>query len=127
MEQYTARVHESTSISVLDGDDVVYIARVEATRIMRLAITVGPRLPAYATSMGRVLLAHAPQDWLDDYLARVELVQATPQTVATRAELATVLAGVRTEGDALVDQGVEIGLRSLAGPSTPPRARRSLP
>ena len=78
MEQYTAWAHESTSISVLDGDDIVYIARVEAKRIMRLAITTRNPPPAYATSMGRVLLAHAPQDWLHDYLARVELVQATP-------------------------------------------------
>jgi IclR family pca regulon transcriptional regulator len=116
MESYTARVHESTSISVLDGDDIVYIARVEAKRIMRVAITVGTRLPAYATSMGRVLLAHASQDWLDDYLARVELVQATPQTVSTRADLAAVLAQVRAEGHALVDQELEIGLRSLAVP-----------
>jgi beta-ketoadipate pathway transcriptional regulators, PcaR/PcaU/PobR family len=116
MEHYTSRVHESTSISVLDGDDIVYVARVEAKRIMRVAITIGTRLPAYATSMGRVLLAHAPQDWLDDYLARVELVQATPQTVATRDELAAVLAGVRADGYALVDQELEIGLRSLAVP-----------
>ena len=62
------------------------------------------------------MLAHAPRAWLDDYLARVELVQATPQTVATRSELAVVLAQIRAEGYALVDQELEIGLRSLAVP-----------
>lgn len=116
MERYTARVHESTSVSVLDGDDVVYVARVEAKRIMRVRINVGTRFPAYATSMGRVLLASAPRQWLEAYLARVELVPATPQTVSSREELAAMLARVGTDGYALVDQELEIGLRSLAVP-----------
>ena len=60
MEELTARLHESTSISVLDGTSVVYVARVAAKRIMTVGISVGTRFPAHATSMGRVLLAHAP-------------------------------------------------------------------
>ena len=116
MEEYSARVHESTSVSLLDDGYVVYVARVEAKRIMRVRINVGTRFPAHATSMGRVLLAHAPQKWLDSYLATAELVAATPRTVTTPEELQEVLARVRVDGYALVDQELEVGLRSLAVP-----------
>jgi IclR family pca regulon transcriptional regulator len=116
MEELTARTHESTSISVLDEETVVYVARVAAKRIMTVGITVGTRFPAYATSMGRVLLANAPGDWLEDYLSRVTLVAETPHTLTDRRQLEQALAGVRREGYALVDQELEIGLRALAVP-----------
>ena len=66
LEALSARIHESCSVAVLDGDDIVYVARVVTRRIMTVAINVGTRFPAYATSMGRVLLAGQPDDWLDD-------------------------------------------------------------
>ena len=134
LEELTAAVHESTSISVLDGDMVVYVARVAAKRIMAVGITVGTRFPAHATSMGRVLLAYAPKPWLDDYLANVDLQPSTRRTItsperltevlaqvrredyALVATFTEVLAQVRREDCALVDQELEEGLRSIAVP-----------
>src|SRR3954471_13489453 len=81
LEQLVAEVHESSSVSVLDGDDVVYVARVPTSRIMRVAISVGTRFPAYATSMGRVLLAGLDDAELDAFLARAELRRLTTRTV----------------------------------------------
>src|ERR687895_1378644 len=69
LERLVAEVHESSSVSVLDGDDIVYVARVPTARIMRVSISIGTRFPAYATSMGRVLLAALPEDRLDAHPA----------------------------------------------------------
>src|SRR5690348_8542684 len=73
LEQLVEKVHESSSVSVLDGDEVVYVARVPTKRIMRIAIAVGTRFPAFATSMGRVLLAGQSDEWLDGFLASADL------------------------------------------------------
>jgi IclR family pca regulon transcriptional regulator len=116
LEEYTARMHESTSVSVLDDGAVVYVARVEAKRIMRVRINVGTRLPAHVTSMGRVLLAHADPVWLQEYLHTAKLAPATPLTVTGPDQLADILDRVRADGYALVDQELEMGLRSLAVP-----------
>lgn len=121
LEELTAAVHEPTSISVLDDGMVVYVARVAAKRIMTVGITVGTRFPAYATSMGRVLLAYAPKPWLDDYLANVDLQPFTRVTITSRARLAEVLTQVRREDFALVDQELEEGLRSIAVPLRDPQ------
>jgi IclR family pca regulon transcriptional regulator len=116
MEALAAEVHESSSMSVLDGDEVVYVARVPTKRIMTVAISVGTRFPAYATSMGRVLLAAEPDDWLHDYLEHAELRPITRRTVTDKARLRAILGRVRSAGFALVDQELEEGLRSLAVP-----------
>ena len=116
LEALVGRVDESSSVSVLDGDDVVYVARVHTKRIMTVMITVGTRFPAYATSMGRVLLAALPEAELTEYLARAELAPLTPRTVTDPAALAAVLRRVRAQGYALVDQELEVGLRSAAAP-----------
>lgn len=116
MEQLVARVHESSSLSVLDGHDIVYVARVPTHRIMAVVITVGTRFPAYATSMGRVLLAGLNPDQLDEYLAGTELVALTPKTIADESRLRRTLARVAGAGYALVDQELEVGLRSIAVP-----------
>jgi IclR family pca regulon transcriptional regulator len=116
MEALVAQVHESCSMSVLDGEEIVYVVRVPTKRIMTVAISVGTRFPAYATSMGRVLLAARPDDWLDDYLAAVDLRPITRRTVTDPNRLRTVLRRVRSQGYALVDQELEEGLRSLAVP-----------
>jgi IclR family pca regulon transcriptional regulator len=121
MEELTARLHESTSISVLDDSSVVYVARVAAKRIMTVGISVGTRFPAHATSMGRVLLAHAPTAWLETYLDTADLQPTTPLTVTDRDTLRAVLDQVRADGYALVDQELELGLRSLAVPLHDPR------
>ncbi len=116
LEALSARVHESCSMSVLDGGDVVYVARVPTRRIMTVAISVGTRFPAYATSMGRVLLAGQPEAWLDDYLARLVPRPLTPRTLTDPTRLRAAILKVRAQGWALVDQELEEGLRSIAAP-----------
>lgn len=116
MERLSNSVHESVSVSVLDGDDLVYVGRIHARKIMKAAINVGSRYPAYPTSMGRVLLAGARPTWLEQYLARVELEPLTPLTVTDVSRLREVLAQVRADGFAVVDQELELGLRSMAVP-----------
>ena len=116
MEALVDRLHESSSISVLDGDDVVYVARVPTKRIMTISLSVGTRLPAYATSMGRVLLAALDEDALEAYLRRVTLVPLTARTVTNRETLRSLLDEVREQGWALVDQELEEGVRSVAVP-----------
>lgn len=97
LEALSRDLGESTSASVLDGDSIVYVARVPTRRIMNVAITIGTRFPARVTSMGRVLLAGRPEnEWPDD--------------------LRATLAQVREQGWALVDQELESGLRSIAAP-----------
>ncbi len=121
LKALTAEVGESTSASVFDGDDIVYVARVHARRIMAVEIRVGTRFPAYATSMGRVMLAFAPEEALEAYLGRVVLEPLTPHTVADPSALREELGRVRERGWALVDQELEVGLRSLAAPVFNPR------
>jgi IclR family transcriptional regulator, pca regulon regulatory protein len=116
MEELVATLRESSSISVLDGDDVVYVVRVPTQRIMTVAIAVGTRFPAYATSMGRVLLAALTRAQLEEYLARARLEPLTRRTITERKALRAALDEVRAQGWALVDQELEDGLRSLAAP-----------
>jgi IclR family pca regulon transcriptional regulator len=116
LEQLVEKVHESSSICVLDGDEVSYVARVPTRRIMRMAISVGTRFPAFATSMGRVLLAGQSDEWLDGYLACARLTPMTAHTITDPGRLGTELMRVRKQGWALVDQELEEGLRSIAAP-----------
>lgn len=116
LEDLAEELHESCSVSVLDGDDLVYVARASANRIMTIALTVGTRLPPYPTSMGRVLLAHLPEAELDAHLGRVKLRKLTEHTITDPQELRAVLAKVRSQGWAAVDQELEAGVRSIAVP-----------
>jgi IclR family transcriptional regulator, pca regulon regulatory protein len=116
LEALAAKVHESCSLSVLDSGDIIYVARVPTRRIMTVAINVGTRFPAYATSMGRVLLAALPAAEQADYLAHTELRHLTPKTISDPTKLAATLARISTAGYALVDQELEVGLRSIAVP-----------
>ncbi|MER6992395.1 IclR family transcriptional regulator [Saccharopolyspora hirsuta] len=116
LERLVAEVHESASVSVLDGPDIVYVARVPTSRIMTVSINIGTRFPAYATSMGRVLLADLPPAELDAYLSEVDLAPLGPHTITTPAQFREELARIREQGWALVDQELEAGLRSIAAP-----------
>lgn len=116
LEKLVSEVHESASVSVLDGQDIVYVARVPISRIMTVSINIGTRFPAFATSMGRVMLAHLPADELDEYLDEAQLAALAPHTVETKAELREELRQVAHQGWALVDQELEAGLRSVAAP-----------
>ncbi|MFF0559554.1 IclR family transcriptional regulator C-terminal domain-containing protein [Streptomyces sp. NPDC004266] len=108
------RVHESASVAVLDGDDIRYVARVAGTRIMHIDITVGTRLPAYATSMGRVLLGALPAAERAARLGRITPESLTPRTLTTREGLDEAVAATAARGYGWVEQELEEGLRSLA-------------
>jgi len=116
LEELVEQVRESSSVSELDGEDVVYIARVPTKRIMTVAISVGTRFPAYATSMGRVLLADMPDEWIDAYLAQVSLHHFTGHTITSPGGLRQELRKIKARGWALVDQELEEGVRSIAAP-----------
>jgi IclR family transcriptional regulator, pca regulon regulatory protein len=109
-------LHESCSASVLDLPDVVYVARAQTSRIMTIALAVGTRLPAYATSMGRVLLAALPAKELDAYMAETNLDRLTGHTVTGKAALRRILRTVGQQGFAVIDQELELGVRSAAAP-----------
>lgn len=116
LEKVSTKLGESVSAAVLDGSNVVYVARAAAQRIMSVNITVGTRFPAYATSLGRALVAHLPKDELEAMLAEYPPRRLTVKTVTDPGELETVLARVRERGWALVDEELEVGLRSIAVP-----------
>ena len=116
LERLSRAVDESVSAAVLDGDDIVYVARVPTRRIMTIGITIGTRFPAYATSMGRVLLAALPPHRLDAHLADAQLRALTERTIVEPSALRAEIAAVRDRGWALVDGELETGLRSIAAP-----------
>jgi IclR family pca regulon transcriptional regulator len=123
LERMSVVLRESFSVATLDGDDIVYIARSSVSRVMSDDLHIGSRLPAYCTSMGRVLLAYLPAEQLEQYLARVVLTPHTTRTVSTVEKLRLALRNVRRHGYALVDQEYEVGLRSLAVPVYAPTGR----
>jgi len=112
----TDELRESSSLAVLDGTDIVYVAHAPAKRILSITIDIGVRDPAFATSLGRVLLAGQDDAWLDDYLATIELPTITPRTIDTPDRLRAELMRIRRQGYALVDQELEESLRAIAAP-----------
>lgn len=116
LEDLSREISESTSASILDGNEIVYVARIHTRRLMTVGISVGTRFPAYATSMGRVLLAGLSGGQLEKYLAEVELKPVTERTITSPDELRSEVEKVRRQGWAVVDQELEIGLRSVAVP-----------
>jgi IclR family transcriptional regulator, pca regulon regulatory protein len=116
LERLVGEVHESSSASVLDGDDVVYVARVPTRRIMSVTISVGTRFPAFVTSMGRVLLAGLPSEECERLIQHADLQALTTKTVTSTSALRETIDVTRRRGYALVDQELEPGLRSVAVP-----------
>jgi IclR family transcriptional regulator, pca regulon regulatory protein len=116
LENVSHILHESCSIATLDKNEIIYIARANVTRIMSIDLGVGSRLPAFCTSMGRVLIADLPADKLDEFLGRVEFKRYTERTVANAEKLRQILRLVQRNGYCIVDQELESGLRSLAVP-----------
>ena len=116
LEALSREVDESVSAAVLAGAEVVYVARVPTRRIMSVRITIGTRFPAYATSMGRVLLAALPEAAVADILALLPPEPLTDRTLTDPEALSAELARVRAQGWALVDGELESGLRSIAAP-----------
>jgi IclR family pca regulon transcriptional regulator len=116
MQEVVAATGESCSASVLDGTDIVYVARVAAGRIMQVGLSIGSRLPAFCSSMGRVLLAAQPPDRLAAFFRVADLTPKTPRTIATEPALRQELCRVAAQGYAMVDEELEMGLRSLSVP-----------
>lgn len=123
LEELSGKVQETTSASVLDGADIVFVARVETKRIMSMTLGVGSRLPAWATAMGRVLLADLPPDRLDDYFGNVTLAPLNERTITDEKKLRRIIGDAGSNGWTLVDQEVEEGVRSLAVPLRSPEGR----
>ena len=109
-------LRESCSIATLDGTEIVYIARANVTRIMSIDLGVGSRLPAYCTTMGRILLAHLPVQEAEEILSRMEFRRFTERTVVGAEKLRQILRFVQRNGYSIVDQELEHGLRAVAVP-----------
>lgn len=116
MEQLSQRVGESCSMAVLDGSDIVYVLRVPVHRVMSVALGIGARLPAFAASMGRVILADMEATALEAWLEQQSFRAYTPQTVRTAAALKIELRRVLAQGYALVTGELDTGLCSIAVP-----------
>jgi len=116
LDQLRDELGESCSLGVMEEDEVYYVARAEARRIMAISLRVGSRLPLYATSMGRVLLAAQSRSVQEAYLDRTALQPLTPKTECGRGALLDIFARVSEQGFAVVDQELELGLRSIAIP-----------
>ncbi|TDB04187.1 IclR family transcriptional regulator domain-containing protein [Halomonas marinisediminis] len=118
LEDITQQCGESSSLGVLDGEAITYVARSSSPhRLMAITLSVGTRLPAAHTSMGRVLLAQLPEAELDAWLARVTLEKHTDKTITDKGELKRCILEVRRQGYAIADQELDSGLRSLAVPA----------
>jgi len=117
MQQLVEQLNESCSAAVLDGEDVVYVARVATTkRIMSISLNVGTRLPAFATSLGRVLLAELAVDELDLFLSQCELDKFTQYTLTDKSQLIADITKVKQQGYSIVEQELELGLTSISVP-----------
>jgi IclR family pca regulon transcriptional regulator len=116
LERLSQILHESCSIALLDGIDIIYVARANVTRIVAIDLGVGTRLPAFCTSIGRVLLANLPPEEMEALLSRTEFARYTDRTLASVEQIRQVLRSVRRDGYAIVDQELELGLRSMAVP-----------
>jgi len=116
MQNLASELQESCSAAVLEGQDIVYVLRVPSRKIMRINLGVGSRLPAWCTSMGRVLLAGLNDAELDRALQNLPLQPYTSRTALSMADVRTRVLQVREQGWCLVNQELEEGLVSLAAP-----------
>jgi IclR family transcriptional regulator, pca regulon regulatory protein len=116
MEELVDKVHESCSVSVLDGTEIVYVLRVPTRKIMTINLSIGSRLPAFCTSMGRVLLGDLEETALDTVLSESELKPLTKRTVTNPTRLKKIIAEDHKKGWSLIDQELEEGLCSIAVP-----------
>ncbi|NVO12501.1 MAG: helix-turn-helix domain-containing protein [Rhodoplanes sp.] len=116
LEELSGEIGQSCAMSVLDGDEIVYVVRVPTYRILRASPTLGSRLPAHAVSMGRVLLAAEPPAALDHYLTTAPLKRLTHATVTDPERLRTAIEKVRETGCAWVDAELDESICGLAVP-----------
>ena len=120
LDRLRDELHESCSLGVMEENEIYYVARAEVSRIMSVALRVGSRLPLYCTSMGRVLLAGQDRAAREAYLREAKIVALTDRTETDPAALLRGLEKVQEEGFAIIDQELELGLRSIAVPVVGP-------
>lgn len=123
LDQLSEKIGQSTSVAILDETEVVYVARAAQKRVMTVGLMPGSRLPAHSTSLGRVLLAALPESEAQTLIERADLTPRTAGSLTAPDELLAELARVRAQGHAIIDQEVEIGLRSIAVPVFDARGR----
>ncbi|MDS9469044.1 IclR family transcriptional regulator [Paracoccus sp. MBLB3053] len=123
LDRLSEEIGESSSVSVLDGNEIVYVARAAQRRVMSIALMPGSRLPAYCTSMGRVMLAALPEPELAGLLSHAPFPARTIHTLTEGHQIRARLDLVRRDGFATIDQEVEMGLRSIAVPLLNARGR----
>jgi len=116
LEELSRATGESTSAAVLEGTDILYVARASTRRVMSINLGAGARLPAYCTSMGRTLLAALPSEEAQAILERSDIIAYTARTKADTATITTELAVIAAQGFAVIDQELELGLCSIAVP-----------
>ena len=116
LDRLSDSLHEGCSLAILDGEEIVYLARSSSSRIMSPALNVGRRLPAYCTSIGQVLLAHLPPQELDAYLAHARFYRYTDYTLTTAERLRETLEAISANGFAFASQQMELRLCTLAVP-----------
>ena len=116
LKELAGELNETTALCILEGGDVVYVACVPSPRLLSVSITVGTRFPAWATSMGRVLLAGLPPAQLEEYLRTVRLHRFTDHSIGSTEDLRAEVEAARTRGWSMVSQELEEGLRGVAVP-----------
>jgi IclR family transcriptional regulator, pca regulon regulatory protein len=116
LKEAAERAAEPCSMAVLDGAEIVYVARHTANRMMSISITIGKRYPAHSTSLGRVLLGGLTDSRLDELLAGAEIRQVTPYTITDKAELRRLIIDSRSDGYSLAESQLEVGILSVAVP-----------
>jgi beta-ketoadipate pathway transcriptional regulators, PcaR/PcaU/PobR family len=116
LDELSDALQESSSVSILDGPDIVYVARASQRKVMSVSLMPGSRLPAFCTSMGRVMLAALPEHEAMSVLRASPLVARTRHTITDPEAVMGELAIIRKQGYSLLDQEVELGLRSIAVP-----------
>lgn len=116
LDRLSAAVGETSALAILEDTDILYLARCEVRRMLSHALGMGSRLPAFCTSIGRMLLAHLDEPARDAYFERAELRPRTLQTKVSRTELEACFEQARTLGYVVVDEELELDLRALAVP-----------
>ncbi|WP_221563076.1 IclR family transcriptional regulator [Pseudalkalibacillus sp. A8] len=116
LEELRDKTGASVHIGILDGREVAYIARVPGKGVTTINVTIGSRLPAHATSMGKILLAYQPKEDLKNFLYGTELQPFTEQTKTEIMELQKELKNIRQRGYSISNEEFENGIRSIAAP-----------
>jgi IclR family transcriptional regulator, pca regulon regulatory protein len=123
LDKLSQDIAQSTSVSILDGAEIIYVARASQQRLMSINLMAGSRLPAYCSSMGRILLAGLPEAGLRDVLFGAPLQKRTPKCLTDPAKIMKLIQRGKKDGFIIVDQEIEIGLRSIAVPILDSRGR----